>query len=319
MKIVFLDASTISLKDDTDYSSIRALGELVCHPFSVEDDVIERCRDAHTIIANKVEVSEKSIRNLPDLKHIAVIATGYNNVDLKAAAQANIRVTNVRGYAKYTVPQHTFALILNLATRIHDYCQDVKAGEWQKSNFFNLLNYPTFELFGKSIGIIGFGVIGKGVASIAQGFGMHILYHDPYCEADAKHKACGFDDLLATSDIVSLHCPLTSKNKHIINADALKKMKSSAFLINTARGDLVDEPALLNALVQGEIAGAGLDVLSQEPPKENPLLANIKNLIVTPHCAWTAIEARQRLIDEVAKNIKAFIEGRDRNVVSAVV
>ncbi len=180
-------------------------------------------------------MTDRVIRQLAFLKHIAVIATGYNNVDLKSAAQTGIRVTNVRGYARHTVPQHTFALILNLASRILEYQRDVKKGEWQKSSTFNLLSYTTFELAGKTIGIIGIGAIGKGVAQIAEGFGMKVIVYDPPYSGAIQYKKCPFDELLAQADIVTLHCPLTAENNQLINSAALNKMKSSAILINTAR------------------------------------------------------------------------------------
>lgn len=315
MKIVFLDEASISLDGDMDYSSLTALGELVCYPHSNETETVERARGAETVIVNKVLMTADVIRELTDLQHIAVIATGYNNVDLNAAAATGIHVSNVRGYARYTVPQHTFALILNLASRVHDYYRDVLAGEWQRVSTFNLLTYPTFELAGKTIGIIGLGAIGQGVARIAKGFGMNILVNDPMLPADSIYINTVLERLFESADIITLHCPLTSENRHMINAGTLNRMKSSALLINTARGELVDEKALLEALKNGQIAGAGLDVLGKEPPRENPLLEEVKNLIITPHCAWTAREARQRLVDEVVENIGAFTGGTPRNAV----
>ena len=314
MKIVFLDEGTISLNHDVDYSAIKSLGELVCYPQSNEEETVKRASGAETVIVNKVQMTEDVIRKLPDLKHIAVIATGYNNIDLKAAANAGIRVTNVRGYALYTVPQHVFALILNIATRVQDYHKDVLSGKWQQASTFNLLSYPTFELAGKTIGIIGFGTIGRGVARIAEGFDMKILVHTPSLPVDSKYQNSSLDELLGAADIVTLHCPLTSTNRHMINSDTLNRMKSSGLLINTARGELIEEEALAQALKTGRIAGAGLDVLGEEPPKDSPLLGDLKNLIITPHCSWSAREARQRLIDEVGENIQAFAKGQERNV-----
>ena len=316
MKIVFLDAGTIILDGDMDFSSLEALGELIRYPFTAGSETVQRARDAGTIIVNKVLMSDEVIRQLDVLKHIAVIATGYNNVDIGAAHQAGVRVTNVRGYARHTVPQHTFGLILNLASRIMDYDRDVKKGEWQESSTFNLLKHPTFELAGKTIGIIGLGAIGQGVANIAESFEMNIIFHDPEYSGKSKYQSSTLDELFEKSDIVTLHCPLTAQNKHLVNQRTLSRMRSSAILINTARGELVDETALADALEKGDIAGAGLDVLSKEPPEDNPLLGSVKNLIVTPHCAWTAREARQRLIDEVAENIQAFSEGIERNIVN---
>ncbi|MBF0278973.1 MAG: D-2-hydroxyacid dehydrogenase [SAR324 cluster bacterium] len=316
MKIVFLDEASISLKNDMNYSALRDLGELVCFDHSSPDEILERAKDAEVIIVNKVVMPQKVIQGLPNLKHITVIATGYNNIDLDAASMAGVHVSNVRAYARHTVPQNTFAFILNLATRVPDYHQDVLKGQWQRANTFNLLNYSTFELAGKSIGIVGFGAIGQGVARIAEGFGMKILVHDPMLSTAADFPNTALEELFRESDIVSLHCPLTSENRQMINARSLSLMKPSAFLINTARGELVDENALFSALNNEQIAGAGLDVLSEEPPKENPLLGKVKNLILTPHCSWSAFEARQRLVDEVTENIRAFAGGNRRNAVT---
>jgi len=316
MKIVFLDADTIILDDDMDFSSLEGVGELTRYGHTGKSETVQRARGAETVIVNKVMMTGQIIRQLDGLRHIAVIATGYNNVDVEAANQADVCVTNVRGYARHTVPQHTFGLILNLASRIMDYDRDVKNGEWQRSSTFNLLRYPTFEMAGKTIGIIGLGAIGQGVADIAEGFGMNIMYHDPMHPGRSRYQHSTLEELFEESDIVTLHCPLTDQNKHMIDQNALGRMKTSAILINTARGELVDEKALAEALQSGNIAGAGLDVLSKEPPEDSPLSGALKNLVITPHCAWTAREARQRLIDEVAENIKAFSEGKERNVVS---
>jgi len=315
MRIVFLDEGTISLNHDVDYSAIKSQGKLICYLQSSKEETVKRASGAETVIVNKVPMTEDVIQELPDLKHIAVIATGYNNIDLKAASDAGICVTNVRGYALYTVPQHAFTLILNIATRVQDYHRDVLSGKWQQASTFNLLSYPTFELAGKTIGIIGFGTIGKGVARIAKGFDMNILVHTPSLPVDSKYQNSSLDELLSAADIITLHCPLTSTNRHMINFDTLNRMKSSALLINTARGELIEEKALAQALKNGRIAGAGLDVLTEEPPKENPLLGGLKNLIITPHCSWSAREARQRLVDEVGKNIQAFAKGQERNVI----
>ena len=316
MKIVFLDASTITLNNDMDFSQIKALGELVCYPNSNQAETIQRAADAQTVIVNKVPMTEKVINSLPVLKHIAVIATGYNNVDISVAKEAAVRVTNVSGYAKDCVPQHTFALILNLATHAHDYDRDIRKGDWQKSSIFTLLKYPTFELAGKTIGIIGFGSIGRSVARIAKAMQMTTIVYDVADFDDAEYKNSSLDEIYQKADIVTLHCPLTADNKYMINRDVFEKMKSSAILINTARGPLVDQAALADALNNDQIAGAGIDVLDEEPPGDNPLLAGVKNLIMTPHSAWSTREARQRLIDEVAENIKAFSQGAARNTVS---
>ncbi|MCF6269792.1 MAG: D-2-hydroxyacid dehydrogenase [Melioribacteraceae bacterium] len=316
MKIIFLDESTINLNGDMDYSELQSMAEFITYKSSAsEEETIENAKNAIHLIVNKVPITEKVINALPNLEHVAVIATGYNNIDLGAAAKNGVRVSNVPGYAKDCVPQHVFSLILNLATSIHRYNEDIRQGEWQKSQNFTLLKYPTFELAGKTIGIIGFGAIGKGVAKIADGFGMDILVYDIGDVADG-FKQCSLDEILEKADVISLNCPLTVENKYMINAAALKKMKSTALLINTARGPLVNQQDLAEALNNGEIGGAGIDVLDEEPPVNNPLLGNVKNLILTPHSAWSTVEARQRLIDGVADNIKAAIGGERRNIVN---
>jgi len=317
MKIVFLDTATINLNDDMDFSSIKALGKLICYANSTEAEAIERGDGAKTVIVNKVPMTKKVMGALERLKHIAVIATGYNNVDISATKEAGIRVTNVRGYAKDCVPQHTFALILNLATRAWEYNRDIRNGDWQKSSTFTLLRYPTFELAGKTIGIIGFGAIGRGVARIAEAMGMKVMAYDVAGFEDSvySNSRSSLDEIFEKADIVTLHCPLTADNKYMVNGEVFKKMKSSAILINTARGPLVDQAALAEALNRDEISGAGIDVLDDEPPGDNPLLGDVKNLIMTPHSAWSTREARQRLVDEVAENIKAFSEGRERNII----
>lgn len=316
MKIVFLDEASITLNNDMNFSKVEALGELICYPNSNKSETLTRAADAETVIVNKVLMSKDVIEQLPKLKHIAVIATGYNNVDLEAAKEARITVTNVAGYAKYSVPQHAFTLILNLATRVPQYYNDIMVGEWQKSPAFTLLKYPTFELRGKTIGIIGFGSIGRNVACIAKAFDMNVMVYDVIEIKDPEYINYPLDEVLEQADVITLHCPLTPQTENIIDAKALKKMKKTSILINTARGGIVDEEALAQALKRGEIGGAGIDVLTKEPPQQNhPLLQNIHNLILTPHSAWSTHEARQNLIDEVAENIQAVIEGRKRNII----
>ena len=315
MKIVFLDESTVT-KDDIDFSSVKSLGDYAAYPNSDEKQIIERAAGAEVVIANKAPMNKNVIGALDKLRMISVIATGYNNVDLEAAKEKDVRVCNVAGYAAGSVPQHTFALILNLATKAYLYDRDIKSGAWQKASSFTLLTYRTFELAGKTIGIIGFGTIGRGVARIAEGFGMKVLAHDACGIKDSKHPNTGLDTVFRESDIVTVHCPLTEDTRDLIDAGALAKMKKTALVINTARGGIVDEKALAEALDAGTIAGAGVDVLTEEPPKNGNILIQAKNVIMTPHSAWSTREARQNLVDETAGNIRAFNEGRERNVVA---
>lgn len=317
MKIVFLEESTITI-DDIDFSCYEALGEYVSYPISrTEEETIERSAGAPIVIANKAPMTERVMTSLPDLRLVAVIATGYNNVDIPAARARNIRVCNVGGYAINTVPQHTFTLILNLVTHTPQYMADVKAGDWASSDDFGLLRYRGFELAGKTIGIIGMGTIGGGVARIAEGFGMHVLAYDMFDISHTGYPCTELTSLLRESDIVTVHCPLTDQTRDLIGAAEIAAMKKTALVINTARGGIINEPALADALNDDRLGGAGFDVLTKEPPRDGNPLLTAKNTLVTPHTAWSAVEARQKLVDETAKNIQAFIEGRERNVVSS--
>ena len=315
MKVVFLDESTLTL-DDIDFSPLKALGEYAAHANSTEAEIIERAADAAVVIANKAPMTRGVLESLPQLKLVSVIATGYNNVDVDAAKEMGVRVCNVARYASETVPQHTFALILALATRLLGNSADVRAGEWQKASTFTLLRYPTFELSGKTLGIIGCGAIGRGVARIAEALGMEVLIYDPYAGSENVPSQAELDHLLRSSDVVTVHCPLTDETRGMIDAEALAKMKPSALLINTARGGIVDEQALAKALNSGRLAGAGFDVLTKEPPKDGNVLLEARNIIVTPHSAWSTVEARQRLVNETAENITAFVDGSPRNVIA---
>ena len=315
MKIVFLDESTITLNDDMDFSVFQELGDYVGYPHCTEEEIIQRAAAVEVVIPNKVRMTPRVIESLDSLQLIAEIATGYDNVDLQAARENNVTVCNVAGYAANTVPQHTFALILNLATKAHIYHADVMAGEWAKASSFNLLNYPAFELKDLTIGIIGFGTIGRGVARIAEGFGMRVLAYDIVGIQNAHYPNTDLETIFRESDFVTVHSPLTDQTRNLIDADALSKMKPTAMVINTARGGIVDEEALAAALNSGQIAGAGFDVLTSEPPVEGNVLLTAKNVIMTPHCAWSTREARQKLVNETADNIRAFVDGRPRNVV----
>ncbi|MDX1635812.1 MAG: D-2-hydroxyacid dehydrogenase [Marinobacter sp.] len=307
MKAVFLDAATLG--DDVDLGPIRAaVDELVLHPRTAPDQVAGRIAGFDTVLTNKVVLGRKHFDASPELKRIAVVATGLNNIDLEAARGAGIRVMNVTEYGRPSVAQHTLALILALATRLLDYHRDVQAGRWASSPQFCLMDHPIMELQGRTLGIIGYGDLGQGVAERAQAFGMKILLGcRPGQEAGEVdgHPRLPLAELLPQVDVLSLHCLLTDDTRNLIGADQLKQMKPEALLINTSRGGLVDEQALADALRQGIIGGAGFDVLTEEPPRNgNPLLApDIPNLIVTPHSAWASREARQRIVEITARNL----------------
>jgi glycerate dehydrogenase len=315
MKITFLDRATIDL-NDISFSSLESCGQFVSFPDSTNDEILERSQKSDIIISNKSKITQLVLESCQNLKLVSVIATGYNNVDIDYAKKRGVTVCNVAGYAKNTVPQHTFSLILNLATKMCQYNIDVKSGEWQGSSSFTLLKYPTFELYGKTIGIIGFGVIGQAVAHIATGFGMKVIYYDSNVTYNKIYTSVDFQTLLKESDIVTIHCPLNKETNNLICKKELSVMKPSAIVINTARGGIINEYDLAEALNNHIIAGAGVDVLSTEPPVNGNILFSAKNCIITPHSAWSTIEARQTLVNETALNILAFINGEKRNVIN---
>lgn len=307
MKAVFLDAATLG--DDVDLAPIRAVvDELVLYPRTSPEQVAERIAGFDTVLTNKVVLGAKHFAARPELKRIAVVATGLNNIDLDGARDAGIKVMNVAGYGRPAVAQHTLALILALATRLVDYHRDVQAGRWAESPQFCLMDHPIMELEGRTLGIVGFGDLGQGVAERARAFGMEVLLG---CRPGqqpgmvAGYQRLPLAELLSRVDVLSLHCLLTDETRNMIGAEELKQMKPESLLINTSRGGLVNEQALADALRAGTIGGAGFDVLTEEPPRNgNPLLAaDIPNLIVTPHSAWASREARQRIVDITARNL----------------
>lgn len=285
-------------------------------------EMAERIRDAEIVLTNKVELDAGLLRGNPHVKLIVIMATGTNNVDLAVARELEMAVSNVVNYSTESVVQHTFALMLALATKLLQYRSDVTDGRWRRSRQFGLLDHPVMELHGKTLGIVGYGTIGRRVAEVARALGMHVLVAQRDHAASRAisrlaEERVPLAELLARADIVSLHCPLTSDNRQMINADAIARMKPQALFINVSRGGLVDEPALAHALKAGRIAGAGIDVLSEEPPVNgNPLLAaDIPNIIVTPHSAWASREARQTLVQQVAMILGEFLQGRRVNVI----
>ncbi|BBT18727.1 glycerate dehydrogenase [Metapseudomonas otitidis] len=310
LRAVFLDHASLDL-GDLDLTPLRQLfGELVLHEQSAQADVVERLRGAPVAITNKVVIDAEAMAALPDLRLILVSATGTNNVDLAAARQRGITVSNCRGYGTPSVAQHTLMLMLNLATAFLDYQRDVRQDRWQKASQFCLLDHPIVELEGKTLGLLGHGELGGAVARLAEAFGMRVLLGALPGRPDRADRL-PLEDLLPQVDFLSLHCPLTEHTRHLIDAHALARMKRGAFLVNTARGGLVDEHALADALRSGHLGGAATDVLTQEPPKDgNPLLAvDIPRLIVTPHNAWGSREARQRMVEQMTENTEAWLAG----------
>jgi glycerate dehydrogenase len=317
MKIVVLDGHTLN-PGDLSWDGLGALGEIAVYERTPPELVVERAKDAEIVITNKVVLSREIIGRLPKLKYIGVTATGYNVVDVPAANERGIPVTNVPVYGTLSVAQMVFAHLLNLTQHVAHHAQTVSAGRWSACEDFAYWDYPMIELAGLTMGIVGFGRIGRAVARLAAAFDMRVLAHD-IREAPDAGEVCFTDleTLFATSDVVSLHCPLTPENHGLVSAERLARMKPAAFLINTSRGPLVDEAALADALNAGRLAGAGLDVLAVEPPGPvNPLL-QARNCFVTPHIAWATRAARQRLMDTTVANVEAFLNGAPVNTVRA--
>lgn len=281
------------------------------------DKITPQIRDKQIVVTNKVELNRQVLEQAPELKLVCVSATGSNNVDLAAARELGISVCNVTAYATASVVQYVFAVLLSLASRLPDYQQAVKKGDWSRSQQFCLLDYSFNELQGKTLGIIGYGELGQAVARIAKAFGMNVLIAKRD-DDDSREGRIGLKDMLPGCDVLSLHCPLTPQTENLIAAEQLQMLPKGAIVINSARGGIVNEEALLAALKSGHLAGAATDVLSAEPPPADHILLqqDLPNLIITPHIAWASIESRQRLIDQVAFNISEFLAGRPRNIVN---
>ncbi len=313
-RAVFLDLATVDC-GDVDLAPLEsAIAGWQYHETTAPEETLERIQGAELVVSNKVILDRAILEQSPKLKLICIAATGTNNVDLGAARELGIAVTNVAGYSTPSVVQHVFGLILGLSNRLYEYRTLVADGAWPRSEMFCLLDYPFRELSGKLLGIVGYGALGKSVARVAEAFGMEVILAQRPGGPDQEGRV-PLDELLQRSDVVSLHCPLTEQTRDLIGARELGLMKPDALLINTARGGIVDEAALAAALQNGEIGGAGVDVLAAEPPTaDHPLLElKLPNLMVTPHIAWASREARQRLIDEIAANITAFHKGERRN------
>ena len=319
MKIVVLDGYTLN-PGDLSWQGLEEMGELIVHDRTPPDKVVERAAGAEVIFTNKTPVNEEMLRQLPALKYIGVLATGYNIINTDVAKELGIPVCNVPGYGTRSVAQTTFALLLELCHHVQHHSTTVMEGKWAKSADWCYWDYPLIELAGKTMGIIGFGRIGGMVADLAVAFGMNVIGHSRR-ETDQSNRKnfrwAELEDLLRESDVVSTHCPLFPETKGIINKDSLRKMKTSAFLLNTSRGPLIVDEDLANALNNDIIAGAGLDVLSVEPPPAGNILFKAKNCIITPHIAWATKEARSRMMEITVANLKAYAEGQAVNVVNS--
>lgn len=314
MNIVVIDGFTLN-PGDLSWAGFEALGRCTVYPRSATEQVLERCRDADVVLTNKVGFDDQLLSQLPKLKYLGVLATGYNVVDVAAATRREIAVTNVPGYGSQSVAQFVFAQILQWAQPVHYYADTVKAKRWQQSPDFCYYDHSMIELAGKTLGIIGYGAIGKKVAQIARGFDMQVLVHTrtPAQNLPEGVKAIDLDGLAKSADIISLHCPLTETNQRFINGDFLSAMKATAYLINTGRGGLIDEAALFDAIDQRHIAGAALDVLSVEPPNADHPLFQLERCVITPHIAWATLEARSRLMAIAVDNLSAYLLNHYKN------
>lgn len=318
MKIVILDAYTTN-PGDLSWEKFSEFGELTVYDYTPEDLIIERCKDAEIVIDNKVVLTKEILDKLPKLKYIGMLSTGFNVIDISAAKSNGITVCNVPTYSTAAVAQLTFALILEIYNQVGLHSEAVHNGEWTSCRDFCFQKTPLVELSNKTIGLIGYGKIGTEVAKIADAFSMNILCYVPSKKPQPNFKSFRFvtlDELAAQSDIVSLHCPLTPETTGIINKNFISKMKKNAIVINTSRGPAIDEQALADALNNEIIAGAGVDVLSTEPPKENNPLLSCSKCFITPHIAWAGYETRNRLVGVVYDNLKAFLSGEPINVVN---
>lgn len=314
MKIVITDASTVT-GGDLSFDIFSQFGQVEIYDLTAPEELPGRIKDADIVLCNKTPMTAEAMNDARNLKYIGLFATGFNNIDLEYTHLKGITVCNVPGYSTEAVAQHTFALILELLCRVSDYNETVKQGDWVKSRTFSYFPIPLYELNGKTLGLVGMGSIGSRVADIALAFGMKVLVYKRSKTEDSRVTQVSLDELLHNSDIVSLHCPLNKDSENMMNKDAFDKMKDGTVFINTARGGLVDEVALRDALVSKKLMGAGLDVLRQEPMNKDCPLLGVENCIITPHIAWAGLETRKRLMDIVASNISAFVSGKPVNTV----
>lgn len=317
-KIVILDGLKVN-PGDLSWDALHALGEVTIYDRTTPEEVIERIGDAELIFVNKTYIKKSTIQACPNLKFIGTLSTGFNVIDIEATREAGIVVSNVPTYGTEAVAQFTLALLLELCHHIGDHSASVFKGQWQNSIDYCYWNYPLIELTGKTIGIIGFGTIGRNVGALAQAFGMKVLAYSRTADKSFENEKCRYvslEELLSNSDVISLHCPLSKETEGIINKQSLQKMKDGVLILNASRGQLIVEEDLRDALETGKVAGAAVDVVSKEPIQaENPLL-KAKNLIITPHIAWAPKEARGRIIETASENLKAFLAGKPTNQVN---
>jgi len=315
MRIVVLDGYALN-PGDLSWNGLEALGDCTVYDRTRAEEVLERAHEADALLTNKTVLDAVTLGALPSLRYIGVLATGYNVVDVGAAQRQGIVVTNVPGYSTPSVAQATLALLLELTNGVGHHSRAVREGRWAANPDWCFWDGALVELSGLTMGIVGFGAIGQAVAKLAGALDMTVLVHTRTERPTPGVRFVSLDTLFAEADVVSLHCPLTPETRHLVNADCLARLKPTAFLLNTARGPLIDEAALARALNEGRLAGAALDVLSTEPPSQSNLLLTAKNCLITPHIAWATQSARRRLLDTAANNLRAFLVRRPVNVVS---
>jgi len=318
MKIVIPDGDTLALPDMKAHilEIFSQYGDVICNGTTKPEEVAGKIGDADAVLCNKTPITRDVIQKCPNLKYIGLFATGYNNIDIPAATERNIIVCNAGAYSTHAVVQHTFALLFSLAGNLNVYHEAVRAGDWERSPVFSYFPYPVHELYQKTFGIIGYGSIGRNVAKVADAFGMRVLIHTRTKPENCEFTLVSQEELFRQSDVVSIHCPLTEQTADLICKKNLDLMKKSAYLINTARGGIVREQDLADALNHDRIAGAGLDVLVSEPMSPDTPLKTAKNCLITPHIAWSAVETRERLLQIVSENLKAYLAGSPINQVN---
>ena len=318
MKIVDLDAHAVN-PGDLSWEQFENFGELIIYERTPQEEVVNRAKDADAILINKIKITSEILEQLPKLRYIGELATGYNNIDLVAASQRNIVVSNIPAYSTMSVAQHAFALLLNVTNSVSHYAKESRSGVWSHCPDFCYWNTPLLELAGKTIGIVGFGNIGRQVAQIAHAFGMEVIAATSKTIGSLPDyvKKSTIEGLFASSDVISLHCPLTNDNFHFINEKAISFMRKGVILINTARGALIDTNAVAKALSSGHLGAYCADVMEEEPPVEQTSILSAPNAFITPHIAWASRAARLRLMDIAVDNLKAFLEGKPKNQVNA--
>lgn len=316
MKIIALDHCTVEREREIEWSTLTALGDVEFYDLLTDDEVVSVAKDAEVIIANKKVFTRELMERLPALRLICLFATGYNNIDTAAAKELGITVSNAPGYSTDFVSQTVFSFILSFTNSVAEYNKDVHEDKWIQSKTFSFFTNPLIELRGKTLGVFGLGAIGKRVASLGEAFGMKVIASTRTVPKESPYEIVSKEELFRRSDFLSIHCPLTPETTGLVNREMLSLMKPTAYLINTSRGGAIVEKDLADALNKGKIAGAAVDVLSQEPMKEDNPLRFAKNCIITPHVAWAAKETRQRLVELVSENIAAYKSGKPQNVVN---